>query len=136
MSREFITAAEAWEAVQKGYYVTTGGYTYGKDVYFADGPFPSCIRGGDINRNSFAGKTWRLIATWEDLILSHGYFPGYINAFVGPDSPYYNDFCKYLPDMHVFITDSQHTAEDFKCFFKNERIWTEFFYPKDEDELP
>lgn len=68
-----MNAEEAWEYVKNGGIVTMGGYTYYKDGYFAYGTYPGCLRGGDINEESFKkSNDWKPL-TELDIIKRNGY---------------------------------------------------------------
>lgn len=130
-----LNAEEAWKAVKEGYFVTSGGYTYYKDGYFAYGTFPGCIRTGKITRESFEGKHW-LKLDFPGLIKHTGYFPCSIlnmtKALKG--TPYEDEALYNEVNMIHFMINAPHTAEDFRNTFKVESIWSEYFNPKDMDD--
>lgn len=67
---------EAQRHIDNGGIVTSGGYTIGKGIYFADGTYPGCIRGGDIEElisySNNSDRKWIPVSE-KDIVCRKGY---------------------------------------------------------------
>ena len=111
---------EAWEYVQSGGVVTSGGYTYYKDGYFACGTYPGCVRGGLINYESFEGKTW-YPQTEENIVCKIGYRPCQFLKGVDLKTP-----CDWLNRLNDYL-EERLTVKAYKNPDLNAKICRQFF---------
>lgn len=120
------TTEGAKQALEEGFAVGTSGYTFLGNHYFAHGPFPGCLRGGEIDldqHNKDGNTLWRKM-TAKDLIIKHCFYPCpfMINVLARHGN---KDFMNVdLFALMEFCINSEFTSDQLKY---DNGIWLDYF---------